>query len=123
MGRSFFRENGGFGFWEKNPKTTLENDLDYAYQLAIPYKSEGNSLYKWNLTEPEYYSEMNTFKIAGVFLVSQEVDEDKYGKNAGFMLEKYYEEKCWSLGVDFCIGPKVIELQPLSKKEIELRNY
>lgn len=122
---SLFREDGGFGFWCKNNKTTPENDIDFEYQIIIPYKSETNTLYYWgdNGDNSGNTTDRNMM-LKGIFLVSQLTNGDKYNsQDNNYMYPNWCEEKVFEYGGDKCIPPDIFILQPMSKKELELRKY
>ena len=117
-GQSLKREKGGLGFWIKNKKTTVENDLDFAYQIAIHTPSNGNQTYYWGFSETKNdpASDIKYEEIKGYFFVNKKAAWDKY--EAAYMVPKYYDEKCWSIGADICYSPDVFMLEPISKREI-----
>lgn len=125
-GQSFSRENGGFGFWCRNNKTTPEKELDFAYQISIPYKSNGNTLYYWGEKNNKNGDTSNAriISLNGTFYVNKLANADEYQKNENyFMYPDWCEEKSYQYGADKCGIPDIFDIEPLSKKEIELKKY
>lgn len=121
---SFLRENGGFGFWCKNKNSTPEKDIDFEYQIIIPYNSENNTLYYWGDDgDNSGNTSDRNMEIKGIFLISKLVDADKYKSNNNYMYPNWCEEKVFEYGGDKCIPPNLFILQPMSKKDLELRKY
>lgn len=122
---SFSRESGGFGFWCKNDKSTPEKDLDFGYQIILPYTSDNNTLYYWGDDGDNSGSVTDrNMELRGTFLVSKLTESEKYkSEENNFMYPNWCEEKVFAYGADKCVAPHLFILQPLSKKEIELRKY
>lgn len=125
--RVLARENGGIGIWCKNPKTKLpDKDEDLAYQIIIPYKTEGNTLYYWNgeniVSEGDITG--REMKLKGTFLISKITHAQDYTKiDPTFVHYDYCEQKFYEFGFDNCYLPDLFILEPLSKRDIELKKY
>lgn len=121
-GQSFLREKGGFGFWCRNPETTPENELDFTFQIGIPHGSQRNTIYFWGKEVKKKENSDGRIVLRGVFYVHPLAKHDEYGQEA-YMSMDYYDEKCWQYGSDTCGAPDIFELEPLNKKDLQLKNY
>lgn len=121
----FVRDNGGFGFWCKNYNQKNDKDLDFTYQIAIPYKSNGNTLYYWG-DKGENAGNHNDKKmyLEGIFFVNKLVNESQYAKEEKYyMYPDYCQEKFFDYDAEKCYPPDIFDIEPLSKKEIESKKY
>lgn len=126
-----FQENGGFGFWCKNSKTNKSKQEyhDIEFQIDIPYSSNNNKVYYWgydvndkieNTNSPEWEGFMEHLK--GTFLVGEVQDAHSYGQKTSFMHPSYTQEMNGRWG-EWITAPQIFALEPLTKKDLELKNY
>lgn len=118
--QSFFRHNGGFGIWIKGSGDSIEDRFktDKNYIIDIPRDSDGNTLYTWNMRDYGHKEEM---RLIGTFFVEKFIDSLKYTKQSGSSMSHEWEES--SCDGDICNDITIIELNPISKKELQMRKY
>lgn len=114
--QSFNRDKGGFGIWIKDSGDDRGKDKNYI--IDIPKDSDGNILYKWNMKDYNHKTEMN---LVGTFFVEKFINNLEYNKESGSTMSHEWEED--SCEGDACYPVTIIELNPISKKELKIRNY
>lgn len=118
---NFLRTNGGIGIWFPNE---TDSSKDITYRIIITGDSNKNSLYKWSIKNRE--NNVKEMQIEGTFFVNDFIDahnsDHKSIENIKSMSPQWgdYYNGMEQIGID---GIEIIELQPLSKKEIESKNY
>ena len=120
---NFFRNIGGIGVWVSGQTATWKEDV--ALQIVIPRDSEGNKLYQWGFKDKNNrYDETGAeMRLVGTFFVNAFTSTQDYtGEVIGFMSRQWLEVN-ESLSGDTMNDTQVVELEPLSKKELEAKNY
>lgn len=124
--QNFFRKNGGFGIWVRSTKQDGSFNDDYnltdeSYFIIISKDSDGNKLYKWSFKDTEN-NNIEEMQIEGTFFVDKFIKDKEYTKkHSASMSTQWYDFNCPS--GDTCAPITIIDLDPLSKKEIESKNY
>ena len=120
---NFFRNKGSFGIWIAGKKEDGSDDRNY--HIIINADSKNNSLFKWSIKDREKNTE--EMQLSGNFFVNKFIDAHDYGEQSS---EQRVDSMSPQWGSTYNgayeIGDQnmeVIELQPLSKKEIESKNY
>lgn len=126
-----FQENGGFGFWCKNPKTNKDKQEyhDIEFQIDIPYSTNNNKIYYWGYDTNDIRHKDNTPEwdganehFRGTFLVNEVQDAHSYGQKVSLMHPDYAKEMAGRYG-EWLAAPQVFSLEPLTKKDLDLKNY
>lgn len=123
--QNFFRKNGGFGVWIPPTKEDGSFNDDYnvpdeSYFIIISRDSDGNKLYKWSFKDTDKRN-IEEMQIEGIFIVDNFIKDTEYTKKySASMSSKWYDFNCPG---DTCAPITVIDLEPLSKKDIESKNY
>lgn len=126
-----FQENGGFGFWCKNPKTNKNKQEyhDLEFQIDIPFSTNNNKVYYWGYDADDKIQKDNSPEldgfiehVKGTFLVSEVQDAHSYGQKISFMHPAYTEEMMGRWG-EWITAPQIFALEPLTKKDLDLKNY
>lgn len=118
---NFLRTNGGIGIWFPNEK---DSSKDMTYRIVITGDTNKNTLYKWSIKNRE--KDIKEMQLEGTFFVNDFIDAHNYDHNSTETIENMsrqwrdYYNGMDQIGID---GVEIIELQPLSKKEIESKNY
>lgn len=128
-GEWMFQENGGFGFWCKNPKTDKNKQEyhDIEFQVDIPYSTNNNKIYYWGYDSNDINHDNSSewsanVHFKGTFLVSEIQDAHSYGQKISFMHPSYTEEMMGRWG-EWITAPQIFALEPLTKKDLDLKNY
>lgn len=112
---TFLRENGGFGVWLTG--NYQDGSDDKFYIIDISNSSNNNILYKW------YQDKDGAMRLIGNFLVRSPVNWREYRDTDAVMSPQWYHAFCAG-GDDLACSPiDVIELDPISQKDISLKNY
>lgn len=124
---NFLRKKGEIGIWIPG-KGDENNSIDNAYRIVITEASKSNSLFKWSIKNRE--KNIDEMQISGIFFVNNFIDshESDYGSNKGSTQTIYTMSPQWramnsgrdQIGIE---NITVIELDPLSRKEMESKNY
>lgn len=123
---NILRKKGEFGIWIPGKDEGGKDDKNY--RIIITEQSKNNSLFKWSIKDrKKNYEEM---QLTGIFFVNNFLDthESDYGADENsehtiFTMSPQWREKYSGLdqiGIDNVI---IVELEPLSQKEIESKNY
>lgn len=131
---NFLRKKGEIGIWipgeYKNSKGEDGGDdlSGSAYRIVITDASKSNSLFKWSIKDRE--KNADEMQLSGIFFINTFIDshESDYGSSKGSeqtidsMSPQWREENAGrdQIGIENII---VIELDPLSKKEMESKKY
>lgn len=125
-GEWIYREEGGIGLWCKNEKTSSENNkyFDLAFQLIIPAASNGSKLYKWGSDPEDVIADTYDYMdhLSGVFYVHKLQKAHEYGQKESVMHPQYAQEFQWKYG-EWLAAPEIFELEPMTKKDIEMKDY
>lgn len=114
---NFYRENGGISIWIPGKKEDGSDDINYV--IVISDSSDGNKLYKWSIKDRNKDTQL--MQLSGTFFVNPIVNSKDYSKKVSYsMSPQWAEEFC---GPDDCNDTNIIDLEALSKKEIESKKY
>lgn len=114
--QTFTRDRGGFGIWIKDIGEDRGKDKNYI--IDIPKNSDGNILYKWSMRDYDHKEEMN---LEGTFFVEKFVSNLDYNKKSGSRMSDQWENE--SCEGDACYPITIIELDPISKRDLKIKNY
>lgn len=129
-GEWMYRENGGLGVWCRDKDTNINTgkNNDFSYQILIPYPSNGNKIYNWGFGSDDHkYKEDNSYlcameHLSGTFFVNKLIGAHEYGLKESVMHPKYEVEMQGFYG-EWMAAPELFELEPLTEKDLQLRNY
>lgn len=114
---NFYREKGGIAIWIPGKKDDGSDDINYV--IVISESSDGNKLYKWSMKNRN--KDIREMQLNGTFFVNPIVTSSDYSKDVHYsMSTQWSEEYC---GADSCNDTNIIDLEALSKKEIESKKY
>lgn len=119
---NFIRKKGSLGIWIPGNKDNGSDDENY--HIIITNDSKNNTLFKWSIKNRE--NNIEEMQLTGTFFVNKFIDSHDYGESAeqrgaamspqwGGMYNGAYDAGDLNM--------EVVELQPLSKKEIESKKY
>lgn len=120
---NFIRNKGGLGIWMPGKKDDGSNG-DENYHIIITSDSKNNTLFKWSIKDRE--KNIEEMQLTGTFFVNKFIDSHDYGESADQRIAVMSPQWGGMYNGAVEIGDlnmEVVELQPLSKKEIESKNY
>lgn len=119
---NFMRTKGSLGIWIPGKKDDGSDDENY--HIIITSDSKNNTLFKWSIKNREKNTE--EMQLTGTFFVNKFIDSHDYGESADQRIAVMSPQWGGMYNGAEEIGDlnmEVVELQPLSKKEIESKNY
>lgn len=123
---NFLRKKGDIGIWI--PGNDKGGGEDQNYRIIITEAAKNNSLFKWSIKDRE--KNRDEMQLSGTFFVNKFLDarESDYGSTKESVYSIFTMSPQWKAmynGMEL-IGKEnmtIIELEPLSTKEIESRKY
>lgn len=123
---NFLRKKGDIGIWIPGKGEHGEDDKNF--RIIITENSRNNSLFKWSIKDRE--KNRNEMQLSGTFFVNKFLDahESDYGSDKESVYTIFTMSPQWIARYNGLedIGKEnmtIIELDPLSKKEIESKKY
>lgn len=130
---SFIRYGGGFFIWL--PTTADDNRQSDSwivgadqrdkhvkdYMILILKNSENNTLYKWNVINPK--NNINEMQLSGNFFIKKMVNTSEYKEPGRVVASEQWMDKFCNSDEGICKDMNIIELDPLSEKDIEFKKY
>lgn len=123
---NFLRKNGEIGIWIPGKKEDGSDDINY--RIVIKEESKDNSSFKWSIKDRN--KDSKEMQLTGIFFVKKFIDvhDSDYGSDKATSqtiatMSPQWKERYSGLDQIGLDNMTVIELLPLSDKEIESRNY
>lgn len=119
---NFIRKKGSLGIWIPGKKDDGSDDENY--HIIITNDSKNNTLFKWSIKDRE--KNIEEMQLTGTFFVNKFIDSHDYGESAEQRGAAMSPQWGGAYNGAYEIGDlnmEVVELHPLSKKEIESKKY
>lgn len=131
-----YRENGGFGFWSKSIKfekqdakysNTINQTYDLCFQIEIMHGTSENTIFKWGKEMCHGESDLNQDHdchkevLSGIFYVNRaNLSPVKTYMSPKFEWDSDYVGAAYG---ERLAAPVTFTLEPLTQKELDLKNY